>query len=134
MDFYEVANTPTGHSIWRMAYGIEYSGGLAGKTQDTEFQILDPGGYGSIDSAGAFVGRLDGFEGGFMFESEGVQNADGSFVMNFDIVPGTGHGGLTGLAGRGQVVATREHCRPEDTPDTCETLVSYTLAYSLPRA
>jgi hypothetical protein len=134
VDFKEIGSTPNGHSVWRIIYGTQLSGGLAGETEDVEFQILEFDGTGVINSAGTFTGRLDGRPGGFVFKSEGVQNADGSFVMDFAVVPGTGHGELAGLAGRYTVVATREHCRPEDTPDTCETLVSYTFAYRLPGA
>ena len=134
VNFGLIASTPKGQSVWRIIYGTRVSGGLAGHTEDIEFQIMKRDGTGTMKSAGAFAGRLDGLEGGFVFESEGVQNADGSFVMDFVIVPGTGHGELAGLAGRYTVVATREHCRPDDTPDTCETLVSYTLMYRLPAA
>lgn len=133
VEFTRTAHTPQGHSVWRVIYGTELSGGLTGQTEDIEFQITEPAGSGTIRSAGGFTGSLDGLEGGFLFEGEGVQNADGSFAVDFVIVPGTGHGELTGLAGRYTVVATRAHCRPDDTPDTCETLVSYTLAYRLPR-
>lgn len=133
VDFDQIASTPPGHSVWRISYGIDFTGGLTGQSEDIEFQILKPDGVGDIDSAGTFTGSLDGLAGGFVFESEGVQHADGSFVMKFVIVPGTGHGRLTGLTGRYTVVATREHCQPADTPETCETLVSYTLAYRLPR-
>jgi len=132
VDFDQIASTPYGQSVWRIIYGTELSGGLAGQTEDIEFQIVELDGTGTINSAGAFTGCLDGLEGGFVFESEGVQNADGSFVIDFVIVPGAGYGELAGLAGRYTVVATREHCRPDDTPDTCETLVSYTLTYRLP--
>jgi len=133
VEFERVAGTPSGHSVWHIGYGLDYAGGLTGQSEDTEFQILNPAGSGTIDSAGTFTGRLDGRAGGFVFESEGVQNADGSFKMTFAIVPGSGHGELAGVAGRFIVVATREHCRPDHTPDTCETLVSYNLAYRLPR-
>jgi hypothetical protein len=129
--FDEVASTPTGYSVWQLDYGLKYTGGLSGTTEDIEFQILDPRGSGSIDSAGAFSGCLDGLAGGFAFESEGTQNADGTFEMSFVITPNTGHGRLTGITGRFKVVATRAHCGPTDTPDTCTTLVSYTLAYRL---
>ncbi|QOC91732.1 DUF3224 domain-containing protein [Micromonospora craniellae] len=130
--FEPVKVTPAGHSVWRVMYGMKYVGGLVGETEDIEFQILDREGNGSIDSAGAFAGTLDGLEGGFIFESEGKQSADGTFTMNFDITPGTGYGKLTGVTGSFTVVATRAHCDPRDTPETCETLVSYTLAYRLP--
>lgn len=132
VDFGRIASTPNGQSVWRIIYGTELSGGLAGQTEDIEFQIMEPDGTGTIKSAGAFAGSLDGLEGGFVFKSKGVQNSDGSFVIDFVIVPGTGYGELAGLAGRYTVVATREHCRPDDTPDTCETLVSYTLTYRIP--
>lgn len=111
VEFSPVALTPDGQSVWRIVYGTE----LAGQTEDTEFQIFQFDGTGAINSAGPFTGCLDGLEGGFIFEAEGVQNSDGSFVMDFVIVPGTGYGRLTGLAGRYTVVATREHCGPDDT-------------------
>ncbi|MFI0469618.1 DUF3224 domain-containing protein [Saccharopolyspora sp. 5N102] len=130
--FDPITSTPTGQSIWRITYGTELSGGLTGQTEDIEFQVIEPDGNGVIDSTGAFAGTLDKHEGGFMFRSKGVQNADGSFILDFAIVPGTGYGKLTGVAGRYTVVATREHCHPEDTPETCLTLVSYTLMYRLP--
>lgn len=133
VEFDQIARTPTGHSVWRISYGTQYSGGLDGRTEDIEFQVLDPGGNGTIDSAGSFTGSLEGRDGGFVYESEGVQHADGSFTMKFVIAPGTAHGELKGLSGRFIVVATRDHCKPDDTPETCETLVSYTLAYHLPK-
>ncbi|MER5454676.1 DUF3224 domain-containing protein [Micromonospora sp. NPDC002389] len=130
--FEQVKGTPAGHSVWRVLYGMKYVGGLVGETEDVEFQILDREGNGTIDSAGVFAGTLDGLEGGFVFESEGKQSADGTFTMIFDITPGTGYGKLTGLTGSFTVVASRDHCGPRDTPETCETLVSYSLGYSLP--
>ncbi|MFE0023794.1 DUF3224 domain-containing protein [Amycolatopsis sp. NPDC059021] len=135
VNFDQIANTPGGQSVWHIVYGTELSGGLAGQTEDVEFQVMDPHGTGAINSVGAFTGYLDGLEGGFIFKSEGVQNADGTFVMDFAIVPGTGYGEIADVAGRYTVVATREHCHPIGDPDTCETLVvSYTLTYRLPQA
>lgn len=127
--FDEVASTPTGQSVWRITYGTHLSGGLVGETEDIEFQIMEPAGNAVINSTGIFAGSLDGLEGGFIFRSVGVQNADGSFVMDFTIVPGTAHGELAGLAGCYTVVASRDHCQPGGTPESCTTLVSYTMMY-----
>jgi hypothetical protein len=130
--FEQAAATPAGHSVWQVRYGMQYLGGLVGETEDVEFQVLEPAGYGTIDSAGGFAGTLDGLEGGFLYKSHGKQSADGTFTMQFDITSGSGYGKLTGVTGSFTVVASRDHCGPSDTPETCETLVSYSLGYRLP--
>lgn len=134
VDFTQVASTPLDASVWRVIYGLQFTGGLVGQTDDIEFQILDASGAGSINSSGVFAGALDGRQGGFIFEAEGTQNSDGTFAMDFTIVPGTGHGQLSGVTGKYEVIASRGHCAPTDTPETCETLVSYTMNYRLPAA
>lgn len=130
VDFAQISSTPSGQSVWRIIYGTELSGGLTGQTEDIEFQIMEADNTSAIDSAGTFTGSVDGLEGGFVFRSQGVQNTDGSFVMDFVIVRGSGHGKLVGLTGRYTVVATREHCGPDDP--ACVTLVTYAGTYRLP--
>lgn len=128
-EFLPISETPDGFSTWQVVFGTQLTGGLSGTTDDLEYSILDPDGSGEINGVGTFTGSLNGFEGGFIFESVGQQFADGTFQTAFSVKEHTVWGDLVGLRGSGKVTATRDHCGPDDTPETCLTLVSYSFEY-----
>lgn len=133
-EFEQISETPEGYSTWLVTFGTQLTGGLDGITEDIEYEILKPDGSGTISGTGTFEGTLDGKRGGFIFESTGVQNGDGTFVTRFTVVRESAYGELAGLRGRGQVIASRDHCGPDDTPETCTTIVTYEFRYRLPTA
>lgn len=132
--FTEISTTPDGHAIWLVVYGLATSGGLTGETEDVEYQVLGPDGSGTASVTGTFTGTLDDRSGGFAYEAKGHQNSNGSFVLEYDIVRETGYDDLEGISGHFSIVGSRDHCGPTDTPETCDTLVSYTLTYRQPAA
>ncbi|MEO1339065.1 MAG: DUF3224 domain-containing protein [Myxococcota bacterium] len=129
-DFIPIAFTPEGYATVRVDFGTQFSGGgLVGTTDDLEYQILDPDGSGEINGVGTFTGSVDGRQGGFIFESVGVQNADGTFRTVFKVKPNTAWGELVGIRATGRVTATLDHCGPDDTPETCPIEVTYRFRY-----
>ncbi|MEV5882596.1 DUF3224 domain-containing protein [Streptomyces sp. NPDC052020] len=60
---------------------------------------------GSFTGVELLTGRLDGREGAFALEERGTFDADGTVHCRFEVVPGSGTGGLTGLRGSGGFTA-----------------------------
>ncbi|MFE1790166.1 DUF3224 domain-containing protein [Streptomyces sp. NPDC059525] len=75
---------------------------------------------GTFTGMELLAGRLDGREGGFAVEERGSFAEDGSVRCEFEVVPGSGTGELTGLRGTGGFVA--RHGEPS---------VPYTFDYDL---
>ena len=96
-----------------------FSGGIEAADTTCEYTIVyTTEKTGTFTGAEVLAGRLDGQEGGFVVEQRGSFDADGTVHCTFEVVPGTGTGGLVGLQGTGAF--TSHHGEPS---------VSYTFRY-----
>ncbi|MFF6876765.1 DUF3224 domain-containing protein [Streptomyces sp. NPDC012474] len=75
---------------------------------------------GSFSGMELVTGRVEGREGSFAVEERGFFDEEGTVHCTFEVVPGSGSGELTGLAGKGDFTARHG-----------ETAVAYRFAYEV---
>lgn len=95
--------------------GIEATGTVCAYT--IAYLTATTGSYSGME---LLTGSLDGREGGFALAEHGTFHEDGTTHCSFEVVPGSGTGGLTGLRGTGTFLA--RHGEPS---------VPYTFEYDL---
>jgi hypothetical protein len=115
----EEEDSASGLSLGRFTLIKTFSGGMAGEGQG---QMLTGGNeatqMGVYVALERFVGSIDGREGGLLLAHRGVMDPGGQSLA-ISIVPGSGTGGLAGIAGDfGLTIEGGEH--------------RYDLAYTLP--
>lgn len=98
-----------------------FSGGIEAAGTTCEYAIV----YltektGTFTGMQVLTGSLDGRKGTFAIEERGTFDADGTVRCTFEVVPGSGTGGLAPLNGTGSFTAT--HGEPS---------VPYTFHYNL---
>lgn len=115
--------TPEGKGV-KLAHASvtnAFAGGITADGTSCEYSIVYV-----TDKTGTFTGMevlsgsLDGREGAFAVEERGRFDADGSVHCAFEVVPGSGTGGLAALTGRGSFTARLG-----------EPSVAYTFDYEL---
>jgi hypothetical protein len=98
-----------GGSLGRMGLEKEFHGNLAGTSKG----IMLTAGTGTKGSAGyvaleQFIGSLDGRQGSFILQHSGTMNR-GAPQLVIAVVPDSGTGELTGLAGTMSIIITDGH-------------------------
>lgn len=113
---------PSEPPLGRMTLDKQFHGGLEGASKGEMLTAGSgakgsSGGYVALES---FTGTLDGRKGGFVLQHSGTMSA-GSPQLSITVVPGSGTGELTGLAGTMDITMSGgKH--------------SYDFAYTLPGA
>lgn len=91
-------------TIGRLALDKQFSGAL---TASSKGQMLgfqgEPAGTGGYVAMERVNGTLDGKKGSFLLQHIGTMG-DGKFEMNVSVVPGSGTGELTGIAGKMTII------------------------------
>lgn len=112
-------DTLTGTGIGRFSLVKQYHGGLEATAKGEMLGAGNPAsgtaGYVAIEQV---TGTLDGHTGSFALQHTGTMQG-GNFKLSVEVVPGSGSGALTGIAGTLTIViASGKH--------------SYTFDYTLP--
>ncbi|MEV7016804.1 DUF3224 domain-containing protein [Streptomyces sp. NPDC093991] len=125
-DWKESPVSPEG-SFPRLAHATvvnAFFGGIEAEATVCDYTIAyGTAATGSFAGLELVTGRLDGRAGAFVLEERGRFDGDGTVHCAFEVVEGSGTGGLTGLRGTGAFT-----CRHG------ETKVPYTFAYEVARA
>lgn len=116
-----VSPSDAGPKLARASVVNAFTGGIESAATTCEYTLV----YvtektGTFTGMQLFTGTLDGREGAFVIEERGTFDADGTVRCAFEVVPGSGTGGLTHLKGTGDFIAKHG-----------EQSVSYTFHYDL---
>ncbi|MEV3967924.1 DUF3224 domain-containing protein [Streptomyces sp. NPDC050698] len=113
----EDANPRLAHASVRNTF----TGGIEAAATTCEYTIVYvTAKTGSFTGMELLTGRVDGREGSFAVEERGFFGEDGTVHCTFEVVPGSGSGGLTGIRGEGAFMARHG-----------ETAVEYRFAYEV---
>jgi hypothetical protein len=87
-------------AVSRFEFTKTFTGGLEGKSAGVMLSAGDPqrgsAGYVAVETV---RGKLGDREGGFTFQQLGTLQG-GSQTLHYQVVPGSGQGGLSGITGR----------------------------------
>jgi Protein of unknown function (DUF3224) len=86
-----------------ITYGME--GDIAGKGTWDALMCYRPDGTAVFTGIQRIQGQLAGVDGSFVVQADG-EYSDGEARSRWQVISGTGTGGLTGLTGTGESVAT----------------------------
>ncbi|HUC25735.1 MAG TPA: DUF3224 domain-containing protein [Streptosporangiaceae bacterium] len=81
------------------------AGDIAGEATWDALMCYRPDGTAVFTGIQRVQGKLGGVDGSFVVQADG-EFADGEARSRWQVIPGTGTGGLAGLTGTGQSVAT----------------------------
>ena len=84
---------------------FDMDGGITGRATWDAVMCYRPDGTAVYTGMQRVEGTLDGVEGSFVVRADG-EFVDGEARSQWEVVSGSGTGGLTGLAGSGSAVAT----------------------------
>src|SRR5687768_1700301 len=88
----------------RADVGFAYDGDLAATSTSRAALSYGPDGTGTSLGFEAVEGTLHGVAGGFVLRHEDVFTAE-EVTLSYEVVPGSGTGGLAGIRGGGTAVA-----------------------------
>jgi hypothetical protein len=92
-------NAPELEATGRFDFTKAWTGGMAGSSRGLMLSAGDPGtgqaGYVALE---VFEGTIDGHPGTVALQQSGLMS-DGNQVLHYDLVPGSGTGGLAGISG-----------------------------------
>jgi hypothetical protein len=91
--------------LTKATVAFEMAGDITGKATWDAVMCYRPNGTAVYTGFQRVQGQLAGIEGSFVVRADG-EFVDGEARSRWDVVEGSGTGGLAGLTGRGEAVAT----------------------------